>query len=197
MKCPTGSGKNWKLWGLHVLLFWCHFINCLQSCKTFYSPPSFSCIVSTRFFLLFEVSLILLDQLLAFGTNFPREYKCCQTIQCKFWEKYIKKNVTYCSPASLLWLVFSPRTQLHNELLSSLLLHVRLRIGLVKGRHFIDTSLFPFPFPQPRVLAWMTHRKLRDKRHLFFFFLFERKKRVIFFFFLFERKKRVISLSRV
>ena len=84
---------------------------------------------------------------------------------------YKKKNVTYCSPASLLSLVFSPRTQLHNELLSSLLLHVRLRIGLVKGRHFIDTLLFPFPFPQPRVLAWMTHRKLRDKRHLFFFLI--------------------------
>ena len=103
VKCPTGSGKNWKLRGLHVLLFWCHFINCLQSCKTFYSPPSFSCIVSTRFFLLFEVSLILLDQLLAFGTNFPREYKCCQTIQCKFWEKYIKKkcNILFSSIVAL------------------------------------------------------------------------------------------------
>ena len=35
--------------------------------------------LATRFFLLIEVFLVLLDQLLAFRTNFPQEYKCSQT----------------------------------------------------------------------------------------------------------------------
>ena len=43
--------------------------------------------LATRFFLLFEVFWILLDQLLAFSTNFPREYKCCHTIN---WIQVIK-----------------------------------------------------------------------------------------------------------
>ena len=40
--------------------------------------------LATRFFLLIEVFLVLLDQLLAFRTNFPQEYKCSQTSGRKY-----------------------------------------------------------------------------------------------------------------
>jgi len=83
----------------YIVLLWFHFIHNLLSFETFHSPGSFSCRVCwaifttlPRFFVLFEVLLILSDQRFPFSMNFPREYKCRQTIYCTFcWEPFANK----------------------------------------------------------------------------------------------------------